>query len=236
MARSPTLDETPSVSALLQAHTVLGSLPTASRERLAPLALIVRYASGATLFRSGFPADALFAIVSGRVRLSVTEQGRTRVLHWEEAGGLIGEVPCFDGGVYVATAAAMTPVIALRLSRDGIVRDIAAQSPLGAVLLTRMAARARMLAARLGEATSQPVAVRLDTYLRARARCAGGDHFSLGMTQQALAEELGTVREVLVRELSRLRQSGVLLVHSRGRFRLTKASGVTQRVSRPPVR
>lgn len=208
----------PPVAALLRAHAVLGTLPESTIVGLASAATIVRCPAGAALFRAGSAADALFAIVEGRVRVSLTQDGRTRVLQWEEAGGLLGDGPCLDGGTYVATATARTPVVAIRLARAAVVRDIAAESPLGGVLLRRMAARARMLASRLEEATSQPIAARLDAYLRERARLSDGGHFSLGMTQQALAEELGTVREVLVRELARLRKSGALVVHTRGRF------------------
>ncbi len=232
MPASRSLGEKPLVVVLLRAHAVLGRLPEASIVRLASTATVVRYAARAALFRAGARADALFAIVEGRVRISVTQDGRTRVLHWEEAGGLLGEVPCFDGGAYVATATAKTTEVAIRLPTDAVVRDIAVESPLGGVLLTRMAARARMLASRLEEATSQPIAARLDGYLRERARLSDGSHFSLGMTQQALAEELGTVREVLVRELARLRNQGVLEVRAGGRYRMAPRKEASGQVPR----
>jgi CRP-like cAMP-binding protein len=48
--------------------------------------------------------------------------------------------------------------------------------------------------------------------------------FSLGMTQTALGEELGTVREVVVRALRALRQSGAIESVGDGKYRVVNAS------------
>jgi biotin operon repressor len=44
------------------------------------------------------------------------------------------------------------------------------------------------------------------------------------MSQAALAEELGTVREVLVRSLASLKRSGAVVLAGRGRYRIAKPS------------
>ena len=66
----------------------------------------------------------------------------------------------------------------------------------------------------------------LDDYLLARQRHASGDTISLGMTQQRLAEELGTVREVVARDLLSLRQDGFIVSRGGGRYTIADASGL----------
>jgi len=51
-----------------------------------------------------------------------------------------------------------------------------------------------------------------------RAEAASGGPFALGMTQADAAEELGTVREVLVRGIGTLRREGLIASVGRGRF------------------
>jgi CRP-like cAMP-binding protein len=57
------------------------------------------------------------------------------------------------------------------------------------------------------------------------------DSISLGMTQQALAEELGTVREVVSRELKALVSSGTVESLGGGRFRVADVDALRRRAS-----
>ena len=61
---------------------------------------------------------------------------------------------------------------------------------------------------------------RLADYLLDRLVVAPGNAIELGGTQEELAEELGTVREVVVRELAALRREGILEATGRGSFRV----------------
>ncbi|MDQ6768678.1 MAG: helix-turn-helix domain-containing protein [Gemmatimonadota bacterium] len=63
-----------------------------------------------------------------------------------------------------------------------------------------------------------------------RSRSGRGERgtFSLGMTQTALAEELGTVREVVVRALRGLRQLGAIESAGDGKYRVSNRSILEQ--------
>jgi DNA-binding transcriptional regulator LsrR (DeoR family) len=52
--------------------------------------------------------------------------------------------------------------------------------------------------------------------------------FSLGMTQTALAEEIGTVREVVVRALRELRESGAIESVGDGKYRVSDLATLEQ--------
>jgi CRP/FNR family transcriptional regulator len=96
-------------------------------------------------------------------------------------------------------------------------------------LLERMARRVRELVGRLDGRSGLTVAERLAGHLLAQVtavRKSGDTDLRLGQTQADLAEDLGTVREVVVRELGRLCATGILVRVGRGRFRITDRAGL----------
>jgi CRP-like cAMP-binding protein len=62
---------------------------------------------------------------------------------------------------------------------------------------------------------------RLAGLVLAEVEQSASDVITLGMTQTALAAELGTVREVAVRALRALREAGLVESAGRGRLRVT---------------
>ena len=93
---------------------------------------------------------------------------------------------------------------------------------LAELLLHRLAARAREVIARLDRLAHQSVLRRLSHHLTLRALAArpARSAISLGMTQVELAEELGTVKEVIVRELRSLRRLQLIEPAGRGMYRV----------------
>ena len=73
------------------------------------------------------------------------------------------------------------------------------------------------------------VSARLAEFLVARADARGRATIALGMTQEQLAEELGTVREVIVRELKALRAAGLVRSLGPGRFEIVDAPALRAR-------
>ncbi len=61
--------------------------------------------AGTRLFAEGEPCKGLYVVASGRVSVyRASPDGREQVLHVQEAGQPIAEVPLFDGGPYPASA------------------------------------------------------------------------------------------------------------------------------------
>ena len=177
-------------------------------------------AANTFLFHAGDPAPGLIVVVEGRVRVFREVGGRRAVLHVEGPGGTLGEIPTFSGGTLPATAIALEPTSYLVVPRAVLESLVVLHPQLALRLLERMAGRVREVVSRLDRLVFQHVATRLARYLIGRSeRSQIPNVISLGLTQQELAEELGTVREVLVRELFALRQAGV--IESTGRARLT---------------
>ena len=177
-----------------------------------------RFRSGQTLWTAGAEVMALAVILEGRVRVVRAPGGRQYGVHTEGPGGTLGEVPFFAGGRYPATAIAIAPTTCLWLDRETLARAVAADPALAFRWLDRLAGRVRILVHRLDEQTARTVEQRLADFMLRRDTQSGGAPFRLAATQAEAAEDLGTVREVLVRTLRRFRLAGILASPARGYY------------------
>ena len=169
------------------------------------------------------------------MRIVRSGRGRDRVVHVEAAGATLGEVPLFAGGTYPATAVAAEPTRCLIVDRRALARAMAANPDLACLLLGRLAERVRLVVDRFARHATDPVVARLAAYVLARASRSGGP-FTLGGTQQAVAEELGTAREVIVRLLRELTVAGALERRTRSRFVVRDARILQEFADGRPVR
>jgi CRP/FNR family transcriptional regulator len=184
------------------------------------------YAAGATLFRAGTEAAGIYVVLSGRVRVIRSRDGRQYVVHTEGPGGTLGELPFFEEGLFLATAVASEPTECLMLNRDALRRIMRDDPAVAWLFLRRLSARVRELVERLDRASTQAIPARLTAFLLTRSQ--HDQPFTLGMTQAELAEELGTVREVIVRALAQLRKLGVIASAGRGRYVVRDLARLTE--------
>jgi CRP/FNR family transcriptional regulator len=134
----------------------------------------------------------------------------------------------FAGGVYPASAIAFGEVECLVIDRTALESAITVHPALAFVFLGRMAGRVRHLLERLSSQTADPVAARLARFMVDRTPCADGT-IARGGTQAQLAEEIGTVREVVVRLLRALADEGIIERLDRGRYRVLNRARLQQR-------
>jgi CRP-like cAMP-binding protein len=204
---------------------LVGNLSLAARRVLAATAVVRRYAAGAVLWRAGDRVKSLAIVLEGRVRVVREGRGRQHVLHTEGPGGTLGEVPLFTGGPAPATALAAAPTRCLLLTRETIEAAIVAEPAVAWLLLGTLAERVRTLVERVDRLALDSATTRLAGLVLAQAEQTASDVITLG-TQVALAEELGTVREVTVRALRALREAGLVEPAGRGRLRVTNRTGL----------
>lgn len=201
----------------------LVGLSAAGRRELAARGVTRRFASEEVLWKRGDEPRGLFIVLEGAVRVVRGSGGRQYVLHREGPGGTLGEVPLFGGGTYPATVIAEAPTECLVISLQAIEAAVVRDPRLATLLLGRLSGRVRELANRLDRVTTQPVAQRLAAYLLRRHEETGGP-FLLGQSQTKVAEDLGTVREVIVRELRALIASGAIRRTGIGRFQIVNTA------------
>ncbi len=208
---------------LLLTVPLFAALPKAARERVVAAGVVRHFAAGATIFRAGERATSLYVILDGRVRVLRVRSGRQRVIHSEERGGTLGEVPLFEGGTLPATAVCATEVRCLAVSGEALLGVLREHPDVALLFLQRLSRRVRVLVERIDRISTQSVASRVAGHLLARTSPSSAV-VSLGMTQAALAEEIGTAREVLVRALAQLRRAGAIAAERRGWYRITNAA------------
>jgi len=209
-------------STTLATLPLFSGLSTASLRRLSRRATVRRYAAREVVWRAGMPVDRLVIVLAGHVRALRITGSRQHVIHTEGPGGTLGEVALFTGEGAPATVVAATPVRGLILTR----------SALAWLFLRRLAERVRTLVDRLDAQTVDPVTTRLARFLVVRYAAVGaGGTVALGMSQAEIAEELGTVREMVVRALRVLRQRGAIAPAGRGRLTIASLAALRRSAS-----
>jgi len=202
-------------------RSVLPSLETVGERAMAQLARassVRSYRAKAVLYRAGDVADGLYVVISGRVIVRRETASRSGMLHTERTGGVLGEIPVFGGGRLPATATALEPTQCCHVPTAVIERLLRDEPGFARFALQRMAVRAQSLLQRIDELTASTVTARLAAFVAARAAERETREFTLGMTQEELAAELGTAREVVVRGIARLIDVGAIARAGRSRF------------------
>ncbi|HLK69958.1 MAG TPA: Crp/Fnr family transcriptional regulator [Bryobacteraceae bacterium] len=205
---------------------LFASLTEAELEALSLRAVERRFESGEMLFWEGEPCAGIFLLVAGSVKIFKTSAtGREMMLALESAPSTVAELPLFDGGPYPASVRAVEPVVCLFLNK-GDFQQVCRQYPEVALkVLAVVGHRLRHLVGVVESMTFGSVTERLARLLLDSAKMAGKDEFEMTLTHQELASRLGTVREVISRNLARFRAEGLIQMLGR-RVQILDRSGL----------
>ena len=197
---------------LLSQIALFGALNESEIQALGQRSVERRYAAGEMLFWEGEPCAGIFLLTQGSVKIFKTSAGgREMMLSLETAPGSVAELPLFDGGAYPASVRAVEPVVALFLNK-GDFQQVCRQFPDVALkLLAVVGRRLRHLVDVVESMTFGSVTQRLARLLLDLPAQAGAGEFDLP-THQEMASRLGTVREVVSRNLARFRAEGLLQI------------------------
>jgi CRP/FNR family transcriptional regulator len=164
------------------------------------------YRSGEFIVYEGDPATGLLLVQSGRVRLSRSSaDGREQVLTTVGPGAQLNAAAMFDDQPCFATARAMSLVQCLLLPRTAIVHLIRCHPDLAVALLREMSSQIRELVLLVDDLAFHSVRERMARHLLREA--AEG---TAQLTQQELAERVGTVREIAGRALRQFAHEGLI--------------------------
>jgi len=188
---------------------------------LAQRAVPRHYTSGQIVFSEGEPCAGLYIVDSGHVRIfKSSANGREQVLNIDGPGSSVAELPVFDGGNYPASVAAVDEVTLLFVSKQDFQSLCLTHPQVALKVLRVVGARLRRLVGIIEELSFTTVRHRLASFLlraaqREGKRVAEGVKVTLPASNQELASQIGTVRELVSRNLSRLQAQG--LIHIEGR-------------------
>jgi len=178
-------------------------------ERLEQVRLQVReraYPRRKVLFREGQPAEFLWAVRKGEVRIvKTTADGRVMTLETIHPGEIFGAVAALEGSTYPASAETTVDSTVWRLSRVGLLGLVRADPSLSREIIAIIARRLRGAHSRLRSVAYDPAEARLAQALL-RAVRDGEAH----VTRRELAEEAGTTVETAIRVMRRLEKDGLI--------------------------
>ena len=179
------------------------------------------YSAGEMVFTEGEPCIGLYVVESGQIRIfKSSAAGREQVLSIEGPGGSVAELPVFDGGNYPASVAAIEPATLLFVSKQDFQALCLTHPQVALKVLRVVGARLRRLVGIIEELSFTTVRSRLVSFLLRTAQKDGkptpeGLQIELPSSNQELASQIGTVRELVSRNLSRLQSEGIIQIDGR---------------------
>jgi len=196
-------------------------LPSEELQALACHCIVRRLRSQEMLFAEGDPCEGLFMVQAGTLRIfKMAENGREQVLTTERPGSTAGELALFDGGPFPASAAAAEDSTVLYLPKREFLDLCRHNSEVAFAVFKALASRSRYLTSLVEELSLKEVSHRLARFLRDRAvrdgvRTRRGIEFPLVETNQEIGAEIGTVRDLVSRNLRRFVDRGIIKMERR---------------------
>lgn len=174
------------------------------------------YARGTVLFAEEHRTDGVYVILEGRAKLSVSSRnGKSLALGFFGPGTVLGLEGAILGWPHMATAEIVEPAKAAFMARRDLLRHLgrSEKATLEAAELvseTCYFLLSRIKANELSESAEEKL-VRFLLEVHAGDSGADGEsRLKLDLSQEAIAQMIGTSRETVARLLSRLRKRGIL--------------------------
>jgi CRP-like cAMP-binding protein len=197
---------------VLQRSPLFRGLAPPALERIASLATQRNYGAGEIVCSQGDPGDALYAVVTGRIRISSgAADGREIFLNIMEPGDSFGEIALLDGGTRTATAIAMVASELVSLRRDHLFALLERESQVALELLRLCGERLRWTSGLLEDAALLDAPARLAKRLLSLGQLHGersGNGFRLRISQEDLASFLGVSRQAVNQQLQAWKAQG----------------------------
>ena len=196
-------------------------LPAEELKALAGHCVIRRLGKDEMLFTEGDSCEGLFVVQAGAIKLfKMADTGREQVLVIERAGSTVAELPLFDGGSFPASAAALEDSTLLFLPKREFLDLCRHNSGVTFAVIRTLAWRFRYMTSLVEELSLKEVSHRLARFLRDRAvklgvRTKRGIEFPLDETNQEIGAEIGTVRDLVSRNLRQFVDRGIIKMERR---------------------
>jgi CRP/FNR family cyclic AMP-dependent transcriptional regulator len=200
---------------VLKRIPLFASLPEADQLHLVNLLRRENLRKGETLFRQGEVGTALYLILQGRIKISLSRQTEAVTLAILGQGEFLGEMALLDGLPRSADAIAMEDSYLYALNRLDFLSFLANNVKAVRAVLSSLSLRLRRTDTLLAEMCFLNVSVRLAHKLVELAEAQRPDEknpgeYTLKISQQELGNILGVTRESINKELKQLRDKGVV--------------------------
>lgn len=162
---------------------------------------------GQTLFRQGEPVFGIFAVITGRLRMTRhTMEGKEVIVHVARAGETFAE-PALFSDIYHCDAVADTASRVAILPKDAVLRSFDADPAVGRAFMARLAKQVQSLRSRLEIRNIRSAPERVHQFLVLNSRGERNEVLLDGPLKDAAAE-IGLTHEAFYRALTTLVQQG----------------------------
>lgn len=166
---------------------------------------------GEILLTEGETSNYLYFVVSGLVKVyKSSPNGKEQILHIAPPGDSLNDVPTFDGeSTNAATMVAMTPALLYAIRKEDLKIILHDPPRICVNIIKSLANRIRRDAKLVEELSSTQALARLAKLLIGRY---AGEEATVGyfLTQQDMANMIGTSREVVNRALKAMEDKGAI--------------------------
>jgi CRP-like cAMP-binding protein len=175
---------------------------------------IGRYRKDQTIFSQGDPAEAVFYIQRGKLKVTVvSEQGKEAVTAMLGADDFFGEGCLAGQAVRVATVATMTASVIMRLEKAAIIRVIHEEPAFAEMFIQHILGRTIRVEADLVDQlfnSSEKRLARLLLLLANFGKDAQPEPVIAKLSQETLAEMIGTTRSRVSFFMNKFRRLGLI--------------------------
>jgi CRP/FNR family transcriptional regulator len=207
---------------LLRSTPIFSRLNPADRATVAAVAAVRHYAKGETIFEQESPSDALYAIISGRVKIfRMMPNGKDLILEVFGPGDPLGAVALYMGRPFPASASALEDTTCVVIPRATFFQLLETNPSLVRGLLLGLTTRLVELTNRLAEMSVGRIEGRFARLFLKLARemgrsDRGGTFVQLALSRQELADMTGTTIETCIRIMSRWGKAGIVRTEKDG--------------------
>jgi len=180
--------------------------------------------AGDALFRQGEPAESIYLIKMGSVKLwKVTDDGRSVTLDIRKAGDLLGEGVLLEEGSYPMGAMCLEPTVTCGFDRATFEALVLKHPDVGLVVIRNLSRRIQQLSGKVGALSEPNLEDRLYQVLVNVARevgapAPGGRRISFPLSHEEISFLVGAHRVSVTRALARLREMGKVHLSDRQLF------------------
>jgi CRP-like cAMP-binding protein len=168
-----------------------------------------RYGKHQFIVREGDPGDTFFILVKGSVSVCrIAPDGRETILSILKEGDFFGEMSMFDSSLRSASIKTLTEVEVGAIRQADFVILLDRNPRIGRSLVIALSERLRAANALIAATTSQDIRARLASLLlnlgdQFGEQVENGTRITLRLTNQEMANMIGTTRETVNRTLNR---------------------------------
>jgi CRP-like cAMP-binding protein len=219
---------------IIARNSLFRALPEQTIAQVTALANRRSYKPDSVVFMRGDPGDALYGVVTGRVRISASGAGGKEVfLNIMEPGDAFGEIALLDGQPRTAAATTVAPTELLIIRREDFLSLVKREPQLAVHLIELLCKRVRWTSEQSEDSSLLNVPARLAKRLLSLASSHGRKTptgMQLKITQEDFAQFLGLSRQIVNKYLQTwkrqswitLGRGSVTLVNERALRELTR--------------